>query len=64
MPTTILQAIRSQGPGKRPKEVTSTVSVTHNNARLYNHTDSKTYEFVGVDASANRIYRDQSRPRS
>jgi hypothetical protein len=50
MPTAILQP-----RGKNGGEATKTI--THNNARLY-HEGGRTYEFVGFDASGNRIYRD------
>ncbi len=58
MPTAIL---RSQVPDKfgNVKNRDKSVSVTHNNARLF-HQNGRTYEYIGNDASGNRIYRDTS----
>lgn len=39
------------------KTTTVTKTITHNSARLY-HEGGRTYEYVGDDASGNRIYRD------
>lgn len=56
MPTAIL---RSQVANKygNVKDRDQTVTITHNNARLY-HAGGRTYEYVGTDANGNRIYRD------
>jgi len=54
--TTILQGVSVDKTGKG-RDLAQTVSVTHNNSRLYTHTDGETYEVIGVDASSNRIYR-------
>lgn len=61
MPTAILRSFTKAGV--KVKEVSTTATITHNNARLYHHSDGKTYEHVGVDASGNRIYRDARRIR-
>lgn len=61
MPTTILKSFTKTGA--KVKETSVTASVTHNNARLYHHTDGKTYEYIGDDASGNRIYRDTRKVR-
>jgi len=62
MATTILQRQEvTKGKGSRKvSERTETVNLTHNNARLLYH-GGRAYEFVGLDASGNRIYRDQTR---
>lgn len=39
------------------KEVSTAATITHNNLRLYYHTDGETYYYTGDDASGNRIYR-------
>jgi hypothetical protein len=44
-------------------QTTTTANVTHNNARLLFHSDGHTYEFVGLDGSGNRIYRDTKKAR-
>ncbi len=50
MPPAILQPHGKKG-GEHAK------TITHNDRRLY-HENGRTYVFVGVDASGNRIYRD------
>ncbi len=59
--TTLISTTR--GPNGKPKEVIATVNVTHNNARLLNYTDGETYEFIRLDASANRVYRNARKIR-
>lgn len=61
MPTTILKTYDTSG--KKPKETTLTVNVTHNNARVYYHTDGETYYYTGNDASGNRIYKNARKVR-
>jgi hypothetical protein len=60
MPTATLQAV-TKNADKHPVDVSVSKTITHNNARLFYDTDGSVYEFVGVDVSANRIYRNQSR---
>lgn len=60
MPTVTLKSFTVKTNG-RIKETTTSAVVVHNNRRLYTHTDGLTYEFVGLDASGNRIYRDTRR---
>lgn len=57
MPTAILQ---SKTHRITPRDLSITKTITHNNSRLY-HENGRTYEFVGVDASGNRIYRDTAK---
>ena len=61
MPTAVLQSFSRDRTKITPTSATATV--THNNSRLYNHSDGKTYEYVGNDSSGNRIYRDARRMR-
>jgi hypothetical protein len=58
MPTAIL---RTETRRKDGSVVVTEASqtITHNNSRLYN-ASGRTYEYVGDDASSNRIYRDTS----
>jgi hypothetical protein len=56
MPTAVLQTNNSNKTGN-VKVTTVTKSITHSNARLY-HEGGRSYEYVGDDASGNRIYRD------
>ena len=58
MPTAILRTETKRVDGAVVTKDTSS-PITHNNARLYN-AGGRTYEYVGDDASANRIYRDTS----
>lgn len=60
MPTAILQTFEKKRDG-RLKDVSTTASITHSNKRLYT-ANGRTYEYVGDDASGNRIYRD-TQPR-
>lgn len=60
MPTTTLRS-RVTVNGKQ-QNIAQVVNVTHNNARLYYHTDGQTYEFEGLDVSSNRIYKDARPP--
>ncbi len=60
MPTAILQT-QTAIKGGNVKTTAVTKTITHNSARLY-HEGGRTYEFVGLDASGNRIYRD-TKPR-
>jgi hypothetical protein len=60
MPTAILQTVQRGKDGNK-KVVSTTKTITHNNARLY-HEGGLTYEYVGADASGNRIYRN-TKPR-
>lgn len=60
MPTAILQSERRNKEGNR-RIVRETRTITHNNRRLYNER-GRTYEYIGNDASGNRIYRD-TQPR-
>lgn len=62
MPTATLKSY-TVGKNGKPKEVATSVSITHNNARLYYHTDGETYYFVGLDASGNRIYQNAKKAR-
>lgn len=62
--TTILQGVTVNKKTGAGKDTTQTVSVTHNNSRLYTHTDGETYERVGVDGSGNLIYRNTRIVRS
>lgn len=62
MATTILQSRVKDAKGK-VKDVSTTVNVTHNNARLLHHSDGETYEFIGLNASSNRIYRNTRKQR-
>lgn len=62
MPTITLVS-NTRGANGKWKATTTTANVTHNNARLYYHTDRQTYEFVGLDASSNRIYRNAQKVR-
>jgi hypothetical protein len=55
-----LQSVRKDTYTKRT-DVSVPVTITHNSARLYYHTDGNVYEYVGNDASGNRIYRNQDR---
>lgn len=59
MPSATLQKITKDGD-KHPSDVSVVKTITHNNARLFYDTDGACYEFVGVDVSANRIYRNQT----
>jgi hypothetical protein len=58
MPTAILQSDTKKKSGAL---ATASVSktITHNNGRLY-YENGRTYEYIGNDASGNRIYRDTS----
>jgi len=56
MPTAVLRTMTRSRSGN-VKIVETTKTITHNNARLY-HEAGKTYEYVGLDRSGNRIYRD------
>jgi hypothetical protein len=60
MPTAILRTQTRKNDG-RIKLTDTTKTITHNNARLY-HEGGRTYEYIGNDASGNRIYRD-TKPR-
>lgn len=60
MPTGTLQKIVKDAD-KKAADASETLTITHNSARLYYHTDGKPYEYVGVDGSSNRIYRNQDR---
>jgi hypothetical protein len=60
MPTAILRT-QTRRPDGSVKTTTVTKSITHNNSRLY-HEGGRTYEYIGDDASGNRIYRD-TKPR-
>ncbi len=60
MPTATLQKIVKDGD-KRASDFSESQTITHNNARLFYHTDGRPYEYVGNDVSANRIYRNQDR---
>lgn len=60
MPAATLQKVNKDSYTKR-SDVSATATITHNNARLYYHTDGLVYEYVGDDASGNRIYRNQDR---
>lgn len=62
MPSATLKSY-SVGKNGKPKEVSTAVSITHNNARLYYHTDGETYYYVGNDASGNRIYQNARKVR-
>ena len=56
MPTAVLQSPSRKRDGN--VVITSvTKTITHNNRRLYTE-NGRTYEYVGLDASGNRIYRD------
>lgn len=56
MPTAILQTNTAKKSGN--VTVTSvSKTITHNNARLY-HENGRTYEYIGNDASGDRMYRD------
>jgi hypothetical protein len=62
VPTAILRGHDTSGSGKTTgKSAAADVSatITHNNARLH-FANGRTYEYVGNDASGNRIYRDTS----
>jgi hypothetical protein len=56
MPTTTLQS-NSGGKSGHVTVTSVTKTVTHNNARLY-HEGGRTYEYIGLDANGDRIYRD------
>lgn len=56
MPTAILQTNTAQRTG-HVKVTSVSKTITHNNARLY-HEGGRTYEYIGVNASGHRIYRD------
>jgi hypothetical protein len=58
MPTATLRSNDKRDKGGRSSSTDTSTTITHNNARLYNHSDGKTYEYVGDDLSSNRIYRD------
>lgn len=58
MPTAILRTETRRKDGS-VSMVDSSQTITHNNARLYS-ASGRTYEYVGDDASTNRIYRDTS----
>jgi hypothetical protein len=60
MPTATLQKI-AKDTDKHSSDNSVSKTITHNNARLFYDTDGAVYEFVGVDVSANRIYRNQDR---
>jgi hypothetical protein len=62
MPTAILKSFTRKRNGK-VQETSTTATITHNNRRLYHHTDGETYEYVGDDASGNRIYRNARKAR-
>lgn len=62
MPTAILRNVVVMPRGK-VKDRSQTVTITHSNKRLYHHTDGHTYEYVGNDASGNRIYRNTRKVR-
>lgn len=56
MPVAILQSNTKKRDGNlKVTEVSKTI--THNNSRLY-HEGGRTYEYIGNDASGNRMYRD------
>ncbi len=56
MPTAVLQT--NTGTKSGNVTVTSvTKTITHNSSRLY-HENGRTYEYVGNNASGDRIYRD------
>lgn len=59
MPTAILQDNNRKRDGNLTT-VQVTKTITHNSARLY-HENGKTYYFIGLDASGNRIYRDTAK---
>lgn len=60
MPTAVLQTRTRTKTGT--VTITSvTKTITHNSARLY-HEGGRTYEYVGLNGSGNRIYRD-TKPR-
>lgn len=58
MPTAILRTETRRKDGQISVTETSQ-TITHNNYRLY-FGGGRTYEYVGDDASSNRIYRDTS----
>lgn len=58
MATATLRTPDKRDRGGRASNTDASTSITHNNARLYTHSDGKTYEYVGDDGSSNRIYRD------
>lgn len=58
VPTAILRTDTRRKDGS-VATADSSQTITHNNARLYN-VSGRTYEYVGDDASTNRIYRDTS----
>lgn len=58
--TTLKSTVKT---GNKVKETTTVVNVTHSNRRLYTHTDGETYEYIGNDASGNRIYRNARKAR-
>lgn len=59
MPVAILRT-ESKRPDGRVKTTDTSKTITHNNARLY-HEGGRSYEYIGNDASGNRIYRDTSK---
>lgn len=59
MPAATLKSISKDTYTKR-SDVSVVATITHNNSRLYYHTDGNVYEYVGDDATG-RIYRNQDR---
>lgn len=59
MPVAILQSPDRKKTGNT-KTTQVSKSITHNNSRLY-HEGGRTYEYIGDDASGNRIYRDTAK---
>lgn len=58
MPTAILRTETRRKDGQL-STTDASQTITHNNARLYN-AGGRTYEYVGDNASSDRIYRDTS----
>lgn len=58
MPTAVLVTDTKKKSGNLAT-VTVTKTITHNNSRLY-HEGGRSYEYVGNNASGDRMYRDTS----